>query len=346
MSNTNNKSAHQLIRKKDRSIEEYIELFSGRNINDDELTTATNDRYKHLYNLNKINQAKAEIYRQKMKEKRENEELAECSFVPKINKEYKYKEIKSFNNRNSFSDKTKRKEREEEITDQIIQDLLKRQEEWVKKKNKKMEKNKLIIKNRAKSELIFAPEINKNKNKIISDMKIETQEIVADPESYKEYIDRNKKNIQNFENNSKNNSFSKDYKIKNSLNNNKYDYTKHKLLNKNIIKTVPFNKSKGSKSVDSKRSIIKTIPISKSKITNIKDEDIYSMIYFDSKEKYENRINEGFCEQEKKNIFNGKTQIEFKEALNTLHKFLINLDIFDDNDENEGNNLYNEEYNK
>ena len=71
------------------------------------------------------------------------------------------------------------------------------------------------------------------------------------------------------------------------------------------------------------------------------------MIYFDSKEKYENRINEGFSEQEKKDIFNGKTQVEFKEALDILHKCLINLDIFDDNnDNNEENYLYNEEENK
>ena len=77
----------KLIRKKDRTIEDYIELFSGRNCDEEEITTATNDRYKRLYNLGKINQAKAEIYRQKMKEQRDIEELAECSFAPKINKE-------------------------------------------------------------------------------------------------------------------------------------------------------------------------------------------------------------------------------------------------------------------
>ena len=341
MSKTKNKSAHQLISKKDRTIEDYMELFSGRNTDEDEITTATNDRYKHLYNLNKINQAKAEIYRQKMMEKRDMEELAECSFAPKINKEYKYKPIK-FYNKNSFSDKSKRKEKNEEITDQIIQDLLKRQEEWVNKKNKKIEKNKLLERSRVNNELIFAPEINRNKKKVINDMKIETQEIVVDPESYKEYIDRNKKILQNI-GGSANNKKSKDFnKSKNSLNKNNYDYTQHKLLKNNIIKNISFNKSgnkyKGSKSVDSKRNIIKkNIPISKSKINNIKDEDIYSMIYFDSKEKYEDKINEGFSEQQKKNIFNGKTQIEFTEALDILHKCLNNLDIFDESDDDEDN---------
>lgn len=343
MSKTKNKSAHQLIRKKDRTIEDYLELFSGRNT-EEEITTATNDRYKRLYNLSKVNRAKAEDFRQKMKEQREMEELAECSFVPKINKEYKYKKVNFIKSKNSFIDKSKLKERGEEITDQIIQDLLKRQDEWVKKKNKKMEINKLKETNRVKENLLFAPEINRNKQKLFNDMKIETQEIVADPESYKEYIDRNKKSIKN----SDNKHSSKDFrKIKHSLNNNKYDYTEHKLLKKNIIKTTSLSKSqyKQSKSVDSKKNIIrKNVPFSKSKISNIKNEDIYSMIYFDSKEKFENRINDGFSEQEKKNIFKGKTQLEFKEAMDMLHQVLLNLDIIDDNDDiNDENNLYIEE---
>ena len=57
------------------------------------------------------------------------------------------------------------------------------------------------------------------------------------------------------------------------------------------------------------------------------------MIYLENKEKYENRTNEGFSEQEKKNIFNGKTQIEFKDALDIIHQKLINLDIFDDDED-------------
>lgn len=336
----NNKSAHQLYTKKDRTIEDYLELFSGRNVEEEEeVTNTTNDRYKRLYNLSKLNKAKAENYRQKMQEQRDLEELAECSFAPKINKDYKYKKVKLNNNKHSFTEKIKIKEKGEEINDQILQDLLKRQDEWVKKKNKKMEINKQIEKNKAKEILVFAPEINRNKEKIIDYMKVETQEIVADPESYKEYIDRNKKNLQNL---GSNNNSTKDFnKIKNKLNNNKYDYTKHELVNNSIIKNISFNKNKykGSKSMDSKRQIIrKSIPISKSKINNIKEEDIYAMIYYDSKDKYENRINDGFSEQEKKNIFKGKTQLEFKEALDILHETLINLDMIDENDDNSDEN--------
>ena len=159
-------------------------------------------------------------------------------------------------------------------------------------------------------------------------MKIEAQEIVEDPESYKEYIERNKKN-----NNIsiKSNNYINSNKIKNILNknNNKYDYTEHKLINKNI----PIKNYQNSKSVDIKKQKKKNIVYNKSKINEINNDDIYSLLYLENKEKYENRINEGFNEQEKKNIFNGKTTIEFKEALDILHDKLINLDIFDESDD-------------
>ena len=340
MSKINNKSAHQLMGKKERTIEDYIELFSGRNIEEEEVTIVTNDRYKRLYNLSKLNKAKAENYRQKIMEQRDIEELAECSFAPKINKEYKYKKVTLIKNKNSIMNKSKTREKREGITDVIILDLLKRQDEWLKKKNKKIEINTLNAKKKIKKELIFAPEINRKNQKLINDMKIGTQEIVVDPESYQEFIDRNKKNVRNFSIKKNNNQDFK--KIKNFLNNNKYDYTEHKLLNKNIIKKYSFSKSKSknkqSKSVGEKNNIIiKNIPISKSKMSNIKNVDIYSMIYFDSKEKFENRINEGFSEKEKKNILNGKTQIEFKEALDIVHKLMINLNIIDDNDDDINN---------
>ena len=109
-----NKSVHQLFSKKERSIEEYVELFTGRNTDEDEITTTTNDRYKRLYNLSKLNKEKAENYRQKIKEQRDLEELAECSFAPKINKDFKYKKVRLFNSKKYFSEKPKLKEKERE----------------------------------------------------------------------------------------------------------------------------------------------------------------------------------------------------------------------------------------
>ena len=313
---TSNKSAHQLFSKKSRTLSDYLNLFNTRNYfeENNEIYNINNKGYKRLYNLNKLNKEKEEDYRQKMLKIRELNELSECSFVPKINKDFENKKENIFNNininnsnsnnQNLFTEKSSsygNKGKSEEMTDLIISDLLKRQDEWIKKKNQKMEINKQLEKNRAKENLIFFPEINKNNQKIFNSMKIDTQEIVEDPESYKEYIDRNKKAQKNNEmNNIKELS-----KVRNITNKNNYDYTEHKLINKNFLNLN--GSSKESKSVDMKKNFKnKNMIYTKSKINNINkinNEDIYSMIYLENKEKYENRKNEGFSEQEKKNIF-------------------------------------------
>ena len=338
---TTNKSANQLLVKKDRTLSDYLKLFNTRNFYEEnnEIYPIDNEGYKRLYNLNKLNKEKEEDYRQKMKKLKELNELSECTFFPKVNKDFENKKENIFNNininnnnQNIFTDKSsfssKNKGKSEEMTDIIISDLLKRQEEWIQKKNKKMEINKQLEKNRVNEKLIFSPEINKTN---LDFMKIEAQEIVADPESYKEYIDRFKKVTKNYEINNNINI------IRNTWNKNNYDYTEHKLIYKNNV-----SKNKISKSVDMKKQIgKKNMVYTKSKINNINNDDIYSLIYLENKEKYENRINNGFSEQEKKKIFNGKTQIEFKDAIDILHDKLINLDIFDDSDDDklEGNYL-------
>ena len=346
---TSNKSANQLLTKKDRTLSDYLKLFNTRNFfkenneeeEENDLYPVINEGYKRLYNLNKLNKEKEEDYRQKILKQRELNELSECSFFPKVNKDFEYKKENIFNNINntninnnqnlltdksSFSSKFKNKS--DEVTDFIISDLLKRQEEWIEKKNKKIELNKEIQKNRVNKKLIFSPEINKIN---LDFMKIDAQEVVEDPESYKEFIDRNKKTQKNMEiNNINNNTTNKTRNTWNKkISNYNYDYTEHRLINKNGI-----NKNKKNcKSVDIKRQKPKKNMIyTKTKINKINNDEIYALIYFENKEKYENRINEGFSEQEKKNIFNGKKQIEFKEALDILHDKLINLDILDDED--------------
>ena len=346
---TSNKSANQLLTKKDRTLSDYLKLFNTRNFfkenneeeEENDLYPVINEGYKRLYNLNKLNKEKEEDYRQKILKQRELNELSECSFFPKVNKDFEYKKENIFNNINntninnnqnlltdksSFSSKFKNKS--DEVTDFIISDLLKRQEEWIEKKNKKIELNKEIQKNRVNKKLIFSPEINKIN---LDFMKIDAQEVVEDPESYKEFIDRNKKTQKNMEiNNINNNTTNKTRNTWNKkISNYNYDYTEHRLINKNGI-----NKNKKNcKSVDIKRQKPKKNMIyTKTKINKINNDKIYALIYFENKEKYENRINEGFSEQEKKNIFNGKKQIEFKEALDILHDKLINLDILDDED--------------
>ena len=345
---TSNKSANQLLTKKDRTLSDYLKLFNTRNFfkenneeEENDLYPVINEGYKRLYNLNKLNKEKEEDYRQKILRQRELNELSECSFFPKVNSDFEYKKENIFNNTNinnnqnlltdksSFSSKFKNKS--EEMTDFIISDLLKRQEEWIAKKNKKIELNKQLQKNLVNKKLIFSPEINKIN---LDYMKIDAQEVVEDPESYKEFIDRNKKYQKNMEIN--NNNIGYINKTRNTWNKNignyNYDYTEHRLINKNGI-----NKNKKNcKSVDiKKQKPKKNMVYTKTKINKINNDDIYSLIYFENKEKYENRINEGFSEQEKKNIFNGKKQIEFKEALDILHDKLINLDLLEDDDNND-----------
>ena len=165
-----NKSAHQLFSKKSRTLSDYLNLFNTRNYfeENNEIYNINNKGYKRLYNLNKLNKEKEEDYRQKMLKIRELNELSECSFVPKINKDFENKKENIFNNininnsnsnnQNLFTEKSSsygNKGKSEEMTDLIISDLLKRQDEWIKKKNQKMEINKQLEKNRVKENLIF-----------------------------------------------------------------------------------------------------------------------------------------------------------------------------------------------
>ena len=357
---TSNKSANNLLNKKDRTLSDYLKLFNTRNFNFFEETPTQiyqipNEGYKRLYNLNKLNKEKEEDYRNKILKQRELNELSECSFFPKTNKDFENKKENIFNNinfnnntnnQNLFTDKSsfdsKNKNKSEVMNDSIISDLLKRQEEWLKKKNKKMEINKQLEKNRANKKLIFSPEINKIN---LDFMKINTQEIVEDPESYKEFIDRNKKNNKLLEINTNNKIRYSWNKNSNNINNSNYDYTEHRLINKSLLSNKNYRNSKSTdiKKIKEKKNFV----YNKSKIDDLKNnDDIYSLLYMENKEKYENRINDGFNEQDKKNIFNGKTQIEFKEALDILHDKLINLNIFDDSDDDNLETNYQKNYNK
>ena len=358
---TSNKSANNLLNKKDRTLSDYLKLFNTRNFNFFEETPTQiyqipNEGYKRLYNLNKLNKEKEEDYRNKILKQRELNELSECSFFPKTNKDFENKKENIFNNinfnnnntnnQNLFTDKSsfdsKNKNKSEVMNDSIISDLLKRQEEWLKKKNKKMEINKQLEKNRVNKKLIFSPEINKIN---LDFMKINTQEIVEDPESYKEFIDRNKKNNKLLEINTNNKIRYSWNKNSNNSNNSNYDYTEHRLINKSLLSNKNYRNSKSTdvKKIKEKKNFV----YNKSKIDDLKNnDDIYSLLYMENKEKNENRINDGFNEQDKKNIFNGKTQIEFKEALDILHDRLINLNIFDDSDDDNLETNYHKNYNK
>ena len=327
--------------KKERSVAEYISLFSGRCDNIESLNIP-NDRHEKLYNLSKYKKQKDEQFRQKMQEKRAQEELAECTFAPKINKSYK--------KRQQSAPKHIHKSSSNNYVNKLIEpdpkysEIFKRQTDWADGINKR----NLLIKQKEENKDIqrfsFVPEINK---KCLKYLKTDTQNIVKDPESYKEYIDM-KKRIQkeNLIKNNNNNKNLANIKINNKINKD-YDYTKHLLTNQKKIKDSNGNTIKGisphiikkSKNFYENNEIIKkSVPLNKMKVTNMDDNEFYSMIYLDAKEKYEKKMNVGFSEEEKINIFNGRTQLEFKEALDIIHDKLIHLDILSDDDENEEEN--------
>ena len=76
-------------------------------------------------------------------------------------------------------------------------------------------------------------------------LKTDTQDIVKDPESYKEYIDMKKKiQKENLAKNNNNNKNLSNIKINNKINKD-YDYTKHLLTNQKKLKDSNGNTIKG-----------------------------------------------------------------------------------------------------
>ena len=186
MSEKNKSSFTSQQNKKERTVADYLSLFSGR-CDNIESFNMPNNRHEKLYNLSKFKKQKDEQFRQKMQEKRAQEELAECTFAPKINKSYKKRQQsapKRINkNNNNYASKIIE-------PDPKFSEIFKRQNDWADGINKR---NLLIKKNEENKDIeqfSFIPEINK---KSLNYLKTDTQDIVKDPESYKEYIDMKKK---------------------------------------------------------------------------------------------------------------------------------------------------------
>ena len=299
-------------------------------------------RFQQLYEAYKTQKTKEEEFRKKMISEREKNELAECSFNPKLTKNnslFKKKPFEGISN----EDRNKNKLRSRELlkSDSNIEDLIDRQNKWLENKNNKL--NQRIVADAIKNigGCVFEPEIKKINDKMISNFKKASYKIVEKPDSYLNYIKKNKKFKEN-----KNNSNNKDYKkTKNGrspnknklLKDNDYDYTKHELTeNSYLLKNRSnsnFNISNNfsNKSFKIKQKMKRSIPISKLKLTNISDDELYSMIYISEKEKIEKNIHDYTSENMEK-LFGDKKQILFKQALEDLHQALINLNISDGED--------------
>lgn len=340
-------------KQKERSLAEYTSLFDNRFIynnpqynqnisNNNPKPHQNNYRFQKLYDFSKIQKAKEEEVRKKVYEEREIAEVASCTFHPKINKNYNPEKV--FLSPNNTNVKT---QKQNINYDSKISDLLQRQSEWQDNIRKKQEIRKLNEKNKSLDKLVFNPEINKISKKFLENLRTDAKDLLKDPESYSDFVARNK-NKKIIENNS-NNSNNKRNKSK-PLDKVNYDYTKHILARTQtpnrdveIYNEKTENINKDNKNNNDNEQVKKSIPYNKKKVLNMNDDEIYSVVYRNNKIKMEDKIREGFKYKDKENIFNGKKIIEFDEALNTLHKVLIDIDVSDDDKEEENINIITKE---
>ena len=307
-----------------------------------------NKKFQQLYENYKTLKTKEECLRQKILTERTKKELEECSFSPKIIKNknlYKKKPIEILTDEERKSNILKTKELLN--TDPNSIDLVNRQKIWLENKNKKI--NHKIVEEAIKSVegCVFKPEIKKINKKVISNLKIKSDKIVEKPESYINFVRRNQK----FRDNKKNNQICKTINWQSpnklrSLKYNDYDYTKHELTensylfknksNSNFYTNISNSVSNRSIKGKELNRMTKSIPISKLKLTNISNDELYSLIYHSEKEKIEKNKSD-FSVENLEKLFGDKKQIYFKQAMDGLHNALINISLNDDDNEDDVN---------
>lgn len=339
MSLLNNPFNNQkIIKKEDRSKEKQTSTEKTRQ-----------KKFQKLYNDYKTQKTKEEEYRQKMLSEREKKELAECSFNPKLTKKnslYKKKPFEALTQEDKNKNKIKGQERLK--SDSKIINLINRQNKWLENKNNKL--NQRIVADAIKKVegCVFEPKIKNISNKISSNLKTESHKLVEKPDSYLNFINKTKKYRE-----SKKSSKDK-IKIKNwkSPNRNKiimdndYDYTRHELTDNNYLLknnsssnyNVNISNSISTKSFKDKERMKKSIPISKLKLTNISNDELYSMIYYNAKEKINKSLNI-YLDENIQKLFGDKNQIYFRQAMEGLHQSLINLDLSDNEEDDVELNL-------
>lgn len=318
-----------------------------------------NKKFQQLYDNYKYQKTKEERYRQKILSEREKNEMAECSFSPRLsknNKNFKKKPFEAITQEERDNNKIKTKELLK--SDINFLNLIERQNKWLEKKNNKL--NYKIVEEAIKTidGCVFKPEIKRINKKVITNLKQESNKIVENTDSYVNYIKRNKKCRENQKN--KKNNMAYEYPItkhwksphKNRvIKYNNYDYTRHELTEnsyllknksnsnyKTNISTALSNKSFRNKETKT----IKSIPISKLKITNISNDELYSIIYLTEKEKIEKNLND-YTNENVEKIFGEKKQINFRKAMEGLHNTLINMNLNDDSYDDESYSQENED---
>ena len=308
-----------------------------------------NKKFQQLYDNYEYQKIKEERYRKQVLTEREKNELAECTFSPKLskkNKIFKKKPYEAITQEERHNNKIKTKELLK--SDANVVDLIDRQNKWLENKNNKL--NSKIVEEAIKTidGCVFKPEIKKINKKIITNLKKESNKIVENTDSYVNYIKRSKKCRENEK--SKKNSMVYEYPITKNWKSphknrvikfNNYDYTRHELTensyllknNSNSNYKTNYSTTLSNKSFKNKeRKTIKSIPISKLKITNISNDELYSIIYLTEKEKIEKNLND-YTNENVEKIFGGKKQINFRKAMEGLHNTLINMNLDDNSDD-------------
>ena len=324
------------------------------------------DKYELLYKNYSTNKIRKELKRQKIIEEKEKNEMAECSFNPKINGSPNFKKksnVKNLKQNNINNNKVRNKEKHQKlVSKQQNKNFYYRQTKWLEEKNKKIDHKKIEEAFKNIEGCVFEPEINKQ---ITNNFKTESLKLVEDPFSYMNFIKRLKKGRE--ENQKKKSIELRNHEIKTAKSPpvrnkfkqkyNNYDYTKHELSencfliksssktkhslsknksNENLKKsnnettnTFHTQRNFGEKFVGNKKSL----PFSKMKITNITNDELYALVYMNEKEKFEKNVID-YTEENMYNVFEGKKQVTFKQALENLHNILINID-FNDKDDDE-----------
>ena len=230
-----------------------------------------------------------------------------------------------------------------------------RQNQWLENKNDKL--NRRIVTETMKNmeKCVFEPQIQKVRKRTISNMKTEAQKIIGKPDSYLNYIHKNR-----YFRKSRSNSRSYEYpitgdwkspyKIKHSKINrrNNYDYTKHQLTEKSFMLKNKSNSnsnnnisiSSSNKSFNAKEKSKVNNPISKIDINNLNADELYKMIYLKEKEKINQDIKD-YTDENIEKLFKGKEYIYFKKAMERVHTVLVNLNLDEEKENKNGENPIN-----
>ena len=307
----------------------------------------TKNKFQQLYDNYKTRQAKNEMLKQSILSEREKKYLTECTFFPKTTKLKKIlnkKEVESSIKEEKIKNKNEKKDLINSNSN--LENWIKRQNQWLENKNNKL--NRRIVTETMKNmeKCIFEPQIQKVNKRTISNLKTETQKIIGKPDSYLNYIHKNR-NFRKSKSNSRTYEYpitgdwKSPFKMKHSKINrrNDYDYTKHQLTERSFIlknkSNSNFNNnislSISNKSLNSKEKHKMNIPISKININNLKADELYKMIYLKGKEKMNQDLKD-YTDENIDKLFKGKEYIYFNKAMERIHTVLVNLNFDDEKD--------------